>query len=106
MRDSPSSRTTGNRKTGAKFPNTPIYVFWTEDVMKYVTSSMKDAILVLLAAIAFLLVITCSNVTNILFARVSGRRREVAIRLALGGSRIRITAQSLTESVFLAAISG
>ena len=67
---------------------------------------MKDAILVLLAAIAFLLIITCSNVTNILLARVSGRRREVAIRLALGGSRIRITGQFLTESVLLAVISG
>jgi len=79
---------------------------WTEDVMRYVTSSMKDAILVLLAAIAFLLVITCSNVTNILLARVSGRRREVAIRLALGASRIRITRQFLTESVLLAVTSG
>jgi putative ABC transport system permease protein len=79
---------------------------WTEDVMKYVTSSMRDAVLVLLAAIAFLLVITCSNVTNILLARINGRRREVAIRLALGGSRIRITRQFLTESVLLAVTSG
>jgi ABC-type lipoprotein release transport system permease subunit len=79
---------------------------WTEDVMKYVTSSMKDTILVLLAAIALLLVITCANVTNILLARVTARRREVAIRLAIGGSRMRITLHFLTESVLLAVTSG
>src|ERR1700676_59695 len=94
------------QKDGGQVPEYANLRLWTEDVMKYVTSSMKDAILVLLAAIAFLLVITCSNVTNILLARVSGRRREVAIRLALGGSRIRITGQFLTESVLLAVISG
>ena len=79
---------------------------WTADIMRYVTSSIKDAMLVLLAAIAFLLVITCSNVTNILLARINGRRREVAIRLALGGGRIRITRQFLTESFLLALASG
>jgi putative ABC transport system permease protein len=94
------------RQEGGQVPEYANLRLWTEDVMKYVTSSMKDAILVLLAAIAFLLVITCSNVTNILLARVSGRRREVAIRLALGGSRIRIIRQFLTESVLLAVTSG
>jgi putative ABC transport system permease protein len=94
------------QQDGGQVPEYANLRLWTEDVMKYVTSSMKDAMLVLLAAIAFLLVITCSNVTNILLARISGRRREVAIRLALGGSRIRITRQFLTESVLLAVASG
>jgi predicted permease len=79
---------------------------WTEDVIRYVTSDLKDAMLVLLVAIALLLIITCSNVTNILLARVTARRREVAIRLAMGGSRIRIIRQFLTESVLLAVTSG
>ena len=79
---------------------------WTEDIMRYTTSSIKDAMLVLLAAIALLLLITCSNVTNILLARIHGRRREVAIRLALGGNRMRIARQFLTESVLLAVASG
>ncbi|HKN60462.1 MAG TPA: ABC transporter permease, partial [Candidatus Acidoferrales bacterium] len=79
---------------------------WTEDVIRYVTTDLKDAMLVLLVAIALLLIITCSNVTNILLARVTARRREVAIRLAMGGGRIRIIRQFLTESVLLAVTSG
>jgi predicted permease len=79
---------------------------WTTDIRKYVTSSLTDAVLILLAAIALLLVITCANVANILLARVSARRREVAVRLALGGSRVRVTRQFLTESILLAFASG
>jgi putative ABC transport system permease protein len=91
---------------GGQAPEYANLRLWTEDVMKYVTSDLRDAMLVLLAAIAFLLIITCSNVTNILLARVTARRQEVAIRLALGGSRIRIARQFLTESVLLAVTSG
>jgi putative ABC transport system permease protein len=94
------------QRDGGQVPEYAKLRLWTEDVMKYVTSSMKEAMLVLLAAIAFLLIITCSNVTNILLARVTARRREVAIRLALGGSRLRITRQFLTESVLLAFPAG
>ena len=91
---------------GGQAPEYANLRLWTEDVMKYVTSSLRDAVLVLLAALAFLLIITCSNITNILLARVTARRREVAIRLAIGGSRMRITRQFLTESVLLAVTSG
>jgi predicted permease len=94
------------QQDGGQAPEYANLRLWTEDVMKYVTSSLRDAVLVLLAAIAFLLIITCSNITNILLARVTARRREVAIRLAIGGSRMRITRQFLTESVLLAVTSG
>lgn len=94
------------RQYGGRLPEYASLRLWTEEVMKYVTSSTKEAMLVLITAIAFLLVITCANVTNILLARVTARRREVAIRLALGGSRARITGQFLTESVLLALTSG
>ena len=91
---------------GGRLPEYANLRLWTEEVMKYVTSSKKEAMLVLITAIAFLLVITCANVANILLARMTARRREVAIRLALGGSRARITRQFLTESVLLAVTSG
>jgi predicted permease len=94
------------QRDGGQVPEYANLRLWTEDVMKYVTSSLKDALLVLFAAIVFLLVITCANVTNILLARVTDRRREVAIRMAIGGSRIRITRQFLTESILLAVTSG
>jgi predicted permease len=93
-------------RDGGQVPEYANLRLWTEDVIRYVTSSLKDAVLVLLLAIALLLITTCSNVTNILLARVTGRRREVAIRMAMGGGRFRITRQFLTESVLLALTSG
>jgi predicted permease len=94
------------QRDGGQVPEYAALRLWTEDVMRYVTSSLKDAILVLIAAIALLLVITCANVANILLARVAARRREVAVRLALGGGRLRVARQFLTESLLLALASG
>ena len=75
-------------------------------VLEFMTANIEGALMILLGAVGFLLLIACANVANLMLARTTGRQKEIAVRVALGASQWRLLRQFIAESLVVALLAG